>query len=255
MAGIFDSHAHYDDLKFKGILDETIEKLKIGGVIKVMNAACSVGSTIDSIALCEKDAIFSCSAGIHPGEIDGATERDLYKIEELGKESCVRAIGEIGLDYHYEGIDKERQKYFFISQLDLAKKLSLPVIIHSREATKDVMEILRKYRPEGVVHCFSGSADTAKELIDMGMFIGFTGVVTFQNARKAVESAAVVPIDRLLIETDAPYMAPVPFRGQLCDSSMLTRVANKLAEIKGISEDTIIEETAKNAASLFNITL
>jgi len=145
------------------------------------------------------------------------------------------------------------QKKFFEQQLQLARELDKPVILHSREATADMLEILKEYRPKGVVHCFSGSVETAKTVLDLGLYIGFTGVVTFKNANKAVKSAQYVPLDRLLIETDCPYMAPVPFRGERCDSSMLTSVAAKLAEIKGVDIDTIISATEQNAIRVYEM--
>ena len=161
------------------------------------------------------------------------------------------AIGEIGYDYHYDLQWKEAQKTAFRAQLELAARLDLPVIIHDREAHGDTMDLLREYRPRGVVHCFSGSAQMAREVVALGMFVGFTGVVTFKNARRALEAAAVVPLDRLLVETDCPYMAPEPFRGKRCDSSLLPYTIAKLAEIKGISPQALTDAAAENARRLF----
>ena len=165
----------------------------------------------------------------------------------------VCALGEIGLDYHYDNTDKAIQAEVFEKQLELAKKLSRPVIIHSRDACEDTMNILKKHLPRGVLHCFSGSAETAAEVVKLGMYVGFTGVLTFKNAKKALAACEAVPLDRLLLETDCPYMAPVPYRGKRCDSTMLRFTAEKMAEIKGVSTEELIKITKQNAETLFGI--
>ena len=166
------------------------------------------------------------------------------------------SVGEIGLDYHWEDeCPREKQKEVLIAQLELAKKHDLPVVIHDREAHGDMMDILRKYKPKGVVHCFSGSAELAQETVKLGMYIGLGGVVTFKNARHSVEVAKAIPLDRLLTETDAPYMAPVPFRGKRCDSSMIPYDAAKIAEVRGITAQEVLETACENACRLFGITL
>ena len=165
----------------------------------------------------------------------------------------VAAIGEIGLDYHYDGYDREKQIQLFREQLALADELSMPVIVHSRNATEDTMTLLREYRPKGVVHCFSGSAETAAEVISLGMYIGFTGVITFKNAKKALKALAAVPDDRLLLETDCPYMAPEPFRGKRCDSSLIRFTAEKAAEVRGMDAQELLDITCSNAMTLFGI--
>ena len=167
----------------------------------------------------------------------------------------VAALGEIGLDYHWDEPPRDIQREAFERQLKLAVRLDIPVIIHSRDATEDTMRLLAQYRPKGVMHCFSGSAETAKEVVKLGMYVGFTGVVTFKNARRALEAAAVVPIDRLLLETDCPYMAPVPFRGKRTTSDMIAYSAEVLARVKGISAQELIDRTRENAMRLFNISL
>ena len=251
---IFDSHAHYDDNRYKEDFDSVIHKVKAAGVEKIMTAGVDPESTEKIIELCKKDPIFICSAGIHPSEVSRMEDSDIDKIAELAKAPEVHAIGEIGLDYHYGKEDAEKQKMFFKKQLEIAESLSLPVIIHSREATADTMNIIREsgyYR--GVVHCFSGSTETMNELLSMGFYIGFTGVVTFKNAAKTVENVRAVPIDRLLVETDCPYMAPEPHRGERNDSSYLKEIIEKIALIKGISPETIAKISFENASKLFKI--
>ena len=191
------------------------------------------------------------SVGIHPWE---AAEGDLATVREhVGP---AQIVGEIGLDYHWEDeCPREKQKEVLIAQLELAKKHDLPVVIHDREAHGDMMDILRKYKPKGVVHCFSGSAELAQETVKLGMYIGLGGVVTFKNARHSVEVAKTIPLDRLLTETDAPYMAPVPFRGKRCDSSMIPYDAAKIAEVRGITAQEVLETACENACRLFGITL
>ena len=191
------------------------------------------------------------SVGIHPWE---AAEGDLATVREhVGP---AQIVGEIGLDYHWEDeCPREKQKEVLIAQLKLAKKHDLPVVIHDREAHGDMMDILRKYKPKGVVHCFSGSAELAQETVKLGMYIGLGGVVTFKNARHSVEVAKAIPLDRLLTETDAPYMAPVPFRGKRCDSSMIPYDAAKIAEVRGITAQEVLKTACENACRLFGITL
>ena len=253
MALIFDSHSHYDNPQFDPDRDELLSSLKDKGVGAIMLAGCSLERCFSIDALTKKyDYVFG-SAGIHP--IDCLYQDKPY-LDELralfAQNKKLLAVGEIGLDYHYD-TPKDMQHKFLIEQLELARELDKPVIIHSREATADMMAILKEYRPRGVVHCFSGSVETAKEVLDLGMYIGFTGVVTFKNAAKSKASATYVPLDRLLIETDCPYMAPVPFRGERCDSSMLTSVADVLAELKGVSREEILEATFNNAVKVYEM--
>ena len=253
MALIFDSHAHYLSPQFDEDRDVLLNSFKENGVGLVMSVSCCVETTKKNAELIKNYPFVFASAGVHPLDCEGEKEGYLAELEDIILQNKkMVAIGEIGLDYHY-GNDKAIQRKFFVEQLELAKKLDMPVIIHSREATIDTLEILKEYKPKGVVHCFSGSAETAQELLKMGLYIGFTGVVTFHNANKSVRSAASIPMDRLLIETDCPYMAPVPFRGQRCDSIMLHSVAQKLAEIKNVTKDEIIEATYNNAIRLFEM--
>lgn len=250
---IFDSHAHYDSVQFDSDRDALLTSLKERGVSYVMSVASSVSSAQKNSELSKKYPFVFSSAGVHPIDCVNESADYIEKLKALFESNKkIVALGEIGLDYHYD-TPKDLQRKFFEQQLQLARELDKPVILHSREATADMLEILKEYRPKGVVHCFSGSVETAKTVLDLGLYIGFTGVVTFKNANKAVKSAEYVPLDRLLIETDCPYMAPVPFRGERCDSSMLTSVAAKLAEIKGVDIDTIISATEQNAISVYEM--
>lgn len=251
---IFDSHSHYDDERFDGDRDELISSLFGSGVSYIMHASTDEKSTAFGIRMADKYKNFYTSAGIHPLDLDKLTDKTLESIEHLARENQkVKAIGEIGLDYHYEPYDKEHQKNIFISQIKIANRLDMPVIVHIRDAVQDGVNILKEYRPRGVVHCFSGSYETAVEIIKLGMYIGFTGALTFKNSKKARRAAAAVPLDRLLLETDCPYMAPEPFRSMRCDSSMIAQTAEVAAEINGISTQKILDITCENAKRLYGI--
>lgn len=251
---IFDSHSHYDDERFDGDRDELISSLFSSGVSYIMHASTDEESAAFGIRMAAKYKNFYTSAGIHPLDLDKLTDNTLENIERLARENDkVKAIGEIGLDYHYEPYDKELQKDIFISQIKIANKLDVPVIVHIRDAVQDGVNILKEYRPKGVVHCFSGSYETAAEIIRLGMYIGFTGALTFKNSKKARRAAAAVPPERLLLETDCPYMAPEPFRSMRCDSSMIAKTAEVAAEINGISVQEILDITCENAKRLYGI--
>ena len=250
---IIDSHAHYDDSAFDGDREQLLSSMFESSVELVIEMGCSMESSRNSVALSQKYPQIYAAVGVHPEDSSKVYDGYIEELEQLSRNEKVVAIGEIGLDYHYDGFDREKQIEVFEQQLILAQRLDLPVVIHSRDATKDCMELLKKYKPKGVVHCFSGSAETAKEIISLGMYIGFTGVLTFKNARKAIEACEVIPTDRLLLETDCPYMAPVPFRGKRCDSTMIRFTAEKMAEIKGVTPDKIQEICNNNAKILFAI--
>ncbi len=257
LTGIFDSHCHYDDSAFSENLPDLIESIHKNGVSHFINIGCDMPSCRTSIALTEQFPYFYCTVGVHP-EASADTLKQyphyLTQLEDFCKLPKVVGIGEIGLDYYYDdAAPREIQKLVFEQQLALAKKLDIPVCIHSRDATADTLELLQKYKPKGVVHCFSGSPETAKEIIKLGMYIGFTGVLTFNNAKKAVTSAEVIPNDRFLLETDCPYMAPVPFRGKCCQSDMIAHTAQKMAEIKGLTAQQIIDLARENTMRAYEI--
>lgn len=253
MNNIFDSHAHYDDERFKGDLEQVMEHIFSNGVVNVINVGCDIKSSQDSIKLTQKYNAFYASVGIHPHEASNASDGYLAQLKELSFDKKVVAIGEIGLDYHYDFSPRDVQRRVFEEQLELAKLLNLPVIIHSRESTEDTMKLLCKHKPAGVVHCFSGSAQTAAETVKLGMYIGFTGVVTFPNARKTLEAIAETPLDRILLETDCPYMAPVPHRGKRTTSDMIQYVAQVIANVKGMQAQEIIDIANVNTQTLFNL--
>lgn len=248
---IIDSHAHYDDSSFDADREEILRELFSGEICKIVNIGCSVKSSYSSVKLAEEYAGIYAAVGLHP---DAADEIDrIEEIRRLCDNKKVVAVGEIGLDYHYEEHSRDIQKKAFEEQLKLAAELDMPVVIHSRDAWEDTMEFLRKYRPKGVMHCFSGSAETAREIVGMGMYVGFTGVVTFKNAKKALKALEAVPLDRLLVETDCPYMAPEPNRGKRNYSGYLPYTVAAMAAVKGVSPDEMAEITAENAERLFGI--
>lgn len=250
---IFDSHAHYTDKAFNEDREIMLGSLKESGVCGIINCGADIESSVSSIELANKYDFIYAACGIHPEEADKVPENYIDILRDLAKnEKCV-AIGEIGLDYYWRQDTKDLQKELFENQILLAKELDLPIIVHDREAHGDTMEILKKHRPKGVLHCFSGSAETAKEVLKSGMYIGLGGALTFKNARKAVEVAQMLPLDRLLLETDCPYMAPVPMRGKRNNSSYISFVAQKVAEIKGIDPQTVLDITTENTKRLFNI--
>lgn len=251
---IFDTHSHYADSAFDGDRDELLAALPDKGVRFAALAGSSMQDSAENVALAQKYGYIYAAVGVHPESVDETPSDYREKLTELVKSSeKVRAIGEIGLDYHYENYDRDKQILFFRQQLELARELSLPVIVHSRSASEDTLDILKEYRPAGVVHCFSGSAEVAREVIKLGMYIGFTGVLTFKNAKKALHALEAVPLDRLLLETDCPYMAPEPLRGRRCDSSMICYTAEKAAQIKGVSTQELLDITCRNGMDFYHI--
>ena len=251
---IFDTHSHYADSAFDGDRDELLAALPDKGVRFAALAGSSMQDSAENVALAQKYGYIYAAVGVHPESVDETPSDYREKLTELVKSSeQVRAIGEIGLDYHYENYDRDKQILFFRQQLELASELSLPVVVHSRNASDDTLDILKEYRPAGVVHCFSGSAEVAREVIKLGMYIGFTGVLTFKNAKKALRALEAVPLDRLLLETDCPYMAPEPLRGRRCDSSMICYTAEKAAQIKGVSTQELLDITCRNGMDFYHI--
>lgn len=251
--GIFDTHAHYDDECFDEDRFELLDEMLASNVSGIINCGCTVESSKTSIAFAEKYPQIYAAVGIHPQNAAEESADALEKIEQLAKHEKVVAIGEIGLDYHYDYTPKDMQIEYFEKQILLAKKLDLPVIVHDREAHQDCVEMLLKHKPGGVMHCFSGSVETAKQLTDIGFYIGLGGSVTFKNAKKPAEVAASIDLDRLLLETDCPYMTPVPFRGRRNNSSLIIHTAEKIAELRGITAQEVIDRARENTYRLFNI--
>lgn len=250
---IFDTHSHYDDEQFEPDRDELLKTLPEKGVTGVVSCGCDIETTRFNAELAEKYDYIYFAAGLHPENLEGLKIDDIAKIEQYAKRKKCVAIGEIGLDYHWMASSKEEQKEFFAAQCELANKLDMPVIVHDREAHADTLDILKQYKPKGVLHCFSGSAETAKEIVKMGMYIGLNGVATFKNARKSIEAAKAIPIERLVLETDCPYLAPVPFRGKRNDSSFIPFIAERLSLELGVSAQELLNITAENAKRLYEL--
>ena len=251
---IIDTHAHYDDAWFDDNRYELLDSILAQNVLAIINMSVDIPTCDFSLELSKRYGNVFAAVGIHPENIAGTPDSYIDTLRKYAEQPKVVAIGEIGLDYHYENYDAQKQKEIFEQQIMLANELSLPVVIHSRDATEDTLNILRRTTPEkGVVHCFSGSPETALELLGLGLYISFTGVLTFKNAKKAVRSCEAIPIDRIMLETDCPYMAPSPFRGSRCDSSMTIKTAEKLAEIKGLAVDEAVSICNENAIRFFNL--
>lgn len=250
---LFDSHAHYDDPRYDDDRLEVLQKIREKGVAGVVNIGADMETSEKSLALAKEHDFIYTTVGVHPHEAGSMKEEDLVTLEKWCKESKVVAIGEIGLDYYYDNSPRSIQKYWFKKQLDLAEKLNMPVVIHTRSAISDTIEILKSSTARGIVHCFSESAEIAKQLVKMGFYIAFGGTLTFKNARKAIEAVAQVPLDRLLLETDCPYLAPEGYRGKRNDSSLMSIVCEKMAEIKGIGYEEMANITYQNARKVYRI--
>lgn len=263
-SGLFDSHAHYFDDRFDGQAEDLLEHGIFGkGVAGVINVATNPENALRCVEQAKRFPRMYAAVGIHPEDckaLTGSVEEEVAKIRALmesadqRKANKIIALGEIGLDYYWEPYEKEKQMLYFERQLTLAEELDLPVLIHDREAHGDCFEtVLRHPKVRGVFHSFSGSAEMAKELTRRGWYISFSGVLTFKNARKVREVAEIVPEDRMLIETDAPYLAPEPFRGKLNHSGLMALTAQTLAEVRRISYEQIVRQTAENAKKLFSL--
>ncbi len=251
---LFDTHAHLDDRAFDQDRDALLSGLSEKGTGLVMNPGCSLESSKNAIALAEKYPFVYAAVGSHPDAADEVNQAVIEEYRTLCRHPKVKAIGEIGIDYHYEDIPRQLQLKAFRMQLELAREVGLPVIVHERDAHEDGLALAREFADVGgVFHCYCGSGEMARQLVDLGWYIGFTGVLTFKNARKAVETAASIPLERIVLETDCPYMAPEPFRGKRNDPGYLFRMAEKLAEIRGISVEEVHAITTENGKRLYRI--
>ncbi|MDK0577842.1 TatD family hydrolase [Clostridium perfringens] len=252
---IFDTHAHYDSDSFDEDRENVIKELKENGVIGVLNCGSDLYGLRKSVELAKEFDMFYAAVGIHPENADEFNEDVVKEIKAFVKNEKVKAIGEIGLDYYWEeNPPREVQKEVFRAQMKLADELNLPVVIHDRDAHKDTLEIMKEFpNVIGVVHCFSGSVEFAKECIKLGYYIGFTGVLTFKNAKKLVDVCREIPAERMLVETDCPFMAPVPFRGKRNKSDYIEYIIDKMSEIRGISGEEMNEILLNNKKRLFKI--
>lgn len=252
---LFDTHAHIDDHAFDEDREQMIEDFGNHDIGLVMNPGCSLETSIQAHQLSMKYDFIYAAVGSHPDSADEVNEVVIQQYRDLCRANPkIKAIGEIGLDYHYEDIPRQIQQRAFRMQMELARELDLPVIVHEREAHEDGMKIVDEFSEvKGVFHCYSGALDMAKALVSRGWYIGFTGVLTFKNARKAIEVASSIPLERIVIETDSPYMAPVPFRGSRNDPRLLIKMAEKLAEIRQISVEEAQRVTMENGKRLYRI--
>jgi len=250
----FDSHAHYNTRRFQEDQAQLLESMADHGIGLIMNVGCDLTSSLQSIRLAEQYEFIYASVGSHPDDADHVDAGLVEMYRNLADHPKVMAIGEIGLDYYYEDVPRAQQQEAFRLQMELARELDLPAIIHQRDAYEDTLRIVDQFPTvKGVFHCFSGSLEYAKEVVKRGWSVGFTGVITFKNARKAVEVAQWVPLDRLLIETDCPYMAPEPYRWRRSDSTMVPKMAEKIADLRGLPLETVAKATRENAMRVFRI--
>ncbi len=251
VSDIFDSHAHFDDSRFDNCRDELLNALQnTQGVTGIINCASDYNSALFTLELAKKYDFVHAAVGYHPEYVSTA-EPALNVLEELLKTGSAVAVGEIGLDYYWNPEAAEKQKDYFKKQIELSFKYNLPIIVHDRDAHADTLNILKEYKPNGVLHCFSGSVEMAKEILSLGMYIGIGGVLTFKNAKRLPEVVKEIPIEKLLLETDAPYMAPEPFRGKTNHSGLIIYVAKKIAEIKNLNVEEVLTATKQNAEKLF----
>lgn len=258
MTPIFDTHAHYDDEAFDEDREEILQQLPKQGIAKVVNVGASLASCKTTVDLMEKYDYIYGAIGVHPNETAELTEENFAWLkEQCRREKCL-AVGEIGLDYYWDEPERDLQKEWFVRQLDLARELSLPVVIHSRDAAKDTVDIMTAEKASeigGVIHCFAYTKETAKIFLDMGFYIGIGGVLTFKNAKKLKEAAEYIPLDRIVLETDCPYLAPDPNRGKRNSSLNIPYVVKALAEIKGITEEEVRQAVWNNSHALYRMTL
>lgn len=252
---IFDTHAHYDDRAFSEDKEELLVNMNQEGVAYIVNAACSMHSSKAITEWVKQYDFLYGTVGVHPDDVENLTDADMEEIEQLSARDKIVAIGEIGLDYHYEDTKKHLQQKWFVRQLDIARRKKMPVVIHSRDAAKDTLDIMKSEAKEigGVIHCFSYGVEMAREYLNMGYYIGVGGVVTFKNGKKLKEVVDYVPLDRIVLETDAPYLAPVPFRGKRNCSAYLTYVAEEIARIKKVDVEEVYAATFDNAKKMYEL--
>ena len=250
----FDTHAHYDDKRFDDDRGELLESMADGGVTLILNSASSLKSAKTSLAMAEKYAFIYASVGVHPHDSKTMTDETVFELEKLLEHPKAKAVGEIGLDYHYEFSPREVQKKRFREQLELARRTQKPVIVHVRESMQDTLDIIREYQDIcGVFHCYSGSWETAKTILDKGWYLSFPGVITYKNAKRALEVIEKMPSDRLMLETDCPYLSPEPKRGKRNSSLNLPYIAEKIAEIRRTTKENIAGLTKENGKRFFGI--
>ncbi len=250
----FDTHTHLDDERFKEDRAQVIEQVYQSGVTLAVNIGADIQSSTESVALAERYDFIYAAVGVHPHDVEQMTEADIDTLRKLAAHPKVVAIGEIGLDYYYDNSPREVQKKWFRRQIELARELNLPYIVHDRDAHGDAMDVIREVGYyTGVFHCYSGSPEMAKQLLDMGFYLSFAGPITFKNGKKPQEAALAIPMDRLFIETDSPYLTPEPRRGKRNDSSMVRFVCEKLAELKGLSVEETARITYENGKRFFGI--
>lgn len=253
---IFESHAHYDDDKFKKDRKKVLDSLEKNGISYIVNVGASIQSVKKTIELTEEYSFVYGAVGIHPCDTAELNEENFDWLKKMTKKEKVVAVGEIGLDYYWDEPEREIQKRWFERQIELAREVKLPMIIHSRDAAKDTLDIMKERRADeigGVIHCFSYGKEMAKEYLDMGFYFGIGGVVTFSNAKKLKEVVEYVPLERILLETDCPYLAPVPNRGKRNTSLNLTYIAEEIAKIKHISYEEVVQATLENSKKMYRL--
>lgn len=253
---IFDTHAHFDDDAFDEDRDDLLSGMRDAGVEYIVNVGASMASSERSIKLAKKYQFVYAAVGVHPDEVGELDEGKLNQLREWSKSPKVKAIGEIGLDYYWDKEKHDLQKHWFLRQMELAHEMQLPMIVHSREAAKDTLDMVTAAKPlglSGIIHCYSYSVEQAREYLNMGYYLGIGGVLTFKNAKKLKEVAEYAPLSQIVLETDCPYLAPVPFRGKRNDSSKIAYVAEALAAIKQVPSEEVIRITNENGRKLYNI--
>jgi len=253
---LFDSHAHLDDTKFNDDREAVIGDMRQKGVSYITNIGYDLDSSRRSLVLAKRYPFVYAAVGVHPHDVENLTENDILELAELAKDEKAVAIGEIGLDYYYDNSPRDLQRKWFERQVQLALDLGMPIAVHNRESNEDCMKILKKFdikKIGGIMHCYSGSAEMAKEVVKLGMHISFAGPITFKNNRRGVETVQQIPLEHILIETDCPYLAPEPLRGTRNDSRNVRLVAEKIAEIKGISFEEVAKVTTENAKRVYRI--